>query len=508
VPVFLYPPTLEVRAVIARFDRPMGALPPSPAWIARDEPSPVALAMTELLARFGRSRARPHGAVRVRRLAVAGTLPAIAPVVDLANRAAADTGFPIAVVDLDRLHGALRFSTTREGLRLLDERGVSRDVGKLPCVADAHGPCITPAAIRQDVGVTASTMSTLSVFWAHARFPTELAETLREHHMRLEQLGAVCEGVEIAGPGDDPVGRSLLQMVLDDPEDDHTRLVFADWLEMSDNACHQRRARLIREAVAGREVYELQAQVELDLDLEPMRWQRGFVHRIDLGASRHRVEPALHREPVVEVSVHNVPHDALPATVQELAVWQAELGPIPLLAPSRIRKLQASGYPTRDFWPWLASLRSLTWLSLRIGQGDRARLPALTLNTLHVEGGRLDAAVLATLAPTLETLYLNDVVIDRIPRLPHLRKVTLYRMHIDSLASLVGLPLRELHLDVGALSVDEAPRILSIESLETLGVHGNRALADELTHAIDHGALPHLRAVYGLHPGTRDLRPR
>lgn len=511
MPVFLYPPMLEVRALVARFARPMAAHEPfvAPVGTPSDDRIEIARTMRELLSRFGRRRQHPtrHGGDRVRRCPP----PSIAPAVDAGNHAALASGFPVAVVDLDRLQGELRVSTTAHGTRMLDERGVSRDVGKLPCIVDARGPCVTPVALRHDVRVTAATTATLSIVFAHDRFAPQLEATVREHRAQLERLGGRCEPIVLPGPADDPVGRALLQLVIDDPSDDHARLVFADWLDTFDNACYRRRARLIRESIAGADPWMLRAEVIDDVGAPPAAgWSRGFIQRIALGERIPRVAPVLHREPVEDARVDEVVHDALPASVWEISTHRAALGAIAHRAPQRIRKLQASGHPTDELWRWLGTLSALEWLSLRIGDDDLVQLPPLeALRSLHIEHGRCERRMLEQFAPTLEVLYLNMVDLDETPRLPRLRKLTLYRSGVTSLAFVDGLSLVELHVDATHMTMAERDRILGMETLEVLYVSGNEPLQRAIESALAEGALPNLRAIYGLYVLARPkLRPR
>jgi hypothetical protein len=161
---FPYPPSFELRAVITRFQRPLGELtPPSEflrALIPGEPPVAVWRAVTELLHRFGRRRShsRRPGGERIGRAASRGRLGPINVAVDAANATALSSGLPVVVVDWVRLRGPLHIGATARPTRwVMDDRGNSLEVGGLPSVFEVTGPRVTPVAPDAAARTTAAT---------------------------------------------------------------------------------------------------------------------------------------------------------------------------------------------------------------------------------------------------------------------------------------------------------------------------------------------------------------
>jgi uncharacterized protein (TIGR02996 family) len=504
---FFYPPDLAVRALVARFPAPLGAIATSEALraaVKAPAPPPTATwaAVADLIERFRRRRTsrRPGGQQ------VHGGAPPIDAAVDAGNEVARRRGLPIAVVDRDRLRGALSIGATPPRTVFVDVSGRPVEVGDLPSLDDARGPCITPVAALGEVATTGATRVTLSILWGTAALAAELDTALREHRDWLVAHGAECEELALAGPADGAVGRALLDDILDDPASDQARRVFADWLDQVGGQAGRRRAAYIRDALAGREELALARQVDRDLalsmDFRPIGWSRGFVRSIHLNRELASCG-ALADEPVVEVAVGRDLPPTLPRSTR--LVWANRLRPLPHPAPDRLLRLVLSGYPEPALWPWLAGLSALEELSVQIFDGSRWQLtgpPAL--RRLELYGGLLDRAAVAALpVRRLTTLIvwdnrLDDAAWSALPRAPALEVLRLERNPVTTLAPVDRAPLlRALTLRDLPLAAGEAARILALPSLEELEVVRCPAIEGPLLRALDAGARPYVRFSIG-----------
>lgn len=522
MPPFFALPGFEVRALVARFERPLGELTSPPELLAAlrvsEPPREIWRGVTALLHRFGRRpshRLRPGGE-RIGRAALAGRLRSVDVAVDAATATALRCGLPVTVVDPERLRGPLRVTVTPRATRMpVGADGTTRDVGNVPALADLDGPRVTPVAIDVAARPTAATRTTLSIVWGTQALG--LAAALEYHRELLTAAGARCEPFELPGPADDPTARALLARVLADIDDDGARLAFADWLDAHEGACGRRRARYIREGVAGRDDSNLAREVVSDSGLSywPVGWARGFVRVAHLTrTSNPPLTPRLAGEPLAEVSIDQVELAApVPATVRRFNVWNPALRRVPHPAPERVRELQLSGHPDADLWRWLASLPNLERLWMHIGDDDPWQLadwPSLRL--LHLQGGRFTAASLAALpvrqlaALELQRNGLDDALLRAMPAAPRLAVLRLARNAVTSLEPFAGAPLRELLMWELPLAAAEVRRITAMTDLEALYVAGCPQIEGPLAAALDDGALPSLRRLWGhVYPRRRKI---
>jgi uncharacterized protein (TIGR02996 family) len=525
VPPFFHRPSFEVRALVARFSRPLGELTSPPALHAAlrpgDPPRATWEAVTRLLGRFGRrpSHSLRPGGERVGLAALCGRLRPINVVVDAAMATALRFGLPISLADLARLRAPLRVTALPRATRMrVDALGTTADCGGWRARADVDGPRLTPVAVDAGALTTAATRTTLSVLWGTRALG--LDDALAHHRELLLAAGAECELIELPGPAEDPTGRALLARVLADLDDDAARLAFADWLEAHEGACGRRRARFIRDAIAGRLDHALYHDVVADAELSgwPVGWSRGFVGRACLTRYNNPpLTPRLADQPLEEVSLDQVELAApVPATVRRFSVWNPNLRRVPHPAPERLRELQLSGEPDPDVWAWLASLPNLDKLWMHIGDATPWQLPPeRSLQLLHLQGGSFTAASLSTLPIDhlvdleLNRVALDDITLRALPPTPRLTRLRLCSPSITTLAPFVRAPLRELLVWSTPLAASDVAHITAMTDLEVLYVAECPALEGPLTDAIDAGALPVLRQVDGrLYPRRRAVARR
>lgn len=513
-----------MRAVVARFPRPLGELTSPPELQAAlrpgDPPREVWDAIKKLLARLGRrpSHSLRPGGERVGLAALRGRLRSVDVAVDAAIATALRFGLPLSLADRSRLRGPLHVTVLPRATRMrLDARGTTRDLGGLPAVTDDGGPRMTPAAVDADVLTTPATTTTLSVLWGTRALG--LDDALAHHRDLLLAAGAECELLELPGPADDPTARALLARVLADLDDDAARLALADWFEAHEGACGRRRARFIRDAIAGRLDPALYHQVLADTELSrwPVAWARGFVARACLNRDHNPpLTPRLAAEPLEEVDITEVrPVAPVPDTVRRFRVCSPTLRRVPHPRPARLRELHLSGEPDADVWAWIAELPNLDKLWMHIGDAIPWQLPReRALQLLHLRGGTLTAAALAAFPMDrlveleLDRVALDDAVLHSLPPTPRLTTLRLGNLPVTTLAPFVRAPLRELLVWSTPLAAADVAQIAAMTDLEVLYVAGCPALEGPLTAAIDAGALPALRRLDGHIRPRRRVVPR
>lgn len=523
VPPFFHLPSFEVRALVASFPRPLGELP-SPARQAAppaDPPRATWDAITDLLARFGRRPSHPlrPGGERVGRAALRGRLRPVDVAVDAAIATALRFGLPVSLADHARLRAPLRVTALPRAIRMrVDAHGTTRDVGGVPAVVDPGGPRLTPVAVDADALTTPATRTTLSVLWGTRALG--LDDALAHHRELLLGAGAECRAIDLPGPAADPTGRALLARILADLDDDVARLAFADWLAVHEGAPGQRRARFIRDGIAGRLDPALYHDVVADTELSgwPVGWSRGFPSRAHLDQYHNPpLTPRLAEQPLEEVGISQVmPVAPVPATVRRFSVWNPTLRPIPHPAPERLRELQLSGEPDPDVWAWLAGLPGLDKLWMHIGDATAWQLPReRSLQLLHLKGGTFTTDSLAALPCDrlvdleLDRVGMGDAILRALPPTPRLTRLRLSSPSLTTLAPFVRAPLRELLVWSTPLAAADVEQIAAMTSLEVLYVAGCPALEGPLTAALDAGALPSLRQLDGhLHPRRRAIPRR
>ena len=171
---------LRVHAVVAELAKPLEQVP-SPPWLTGllclDASAPVRgsegvrTAVRDLLRARG-YRPTGRGKPSSEYLAAAigeGRLGSINAVVDAGNAASLHSGLPISVVDLDACRPPLCIAVPPAGARYVFNRGGQEiDVGGLPSLCDADGPCANAVKDAQRTKTTAATRRVLGVVWGAA----------------------------------------------------------------------------------------------------------------------------------------------------------------------------------------------------------------------------------------------------------------------------------------------------------------------------------------------------
>ncbi len=165
-------------AVIPRVDGPIATPSWLAMWLRSDADVGLGLAAPDdALRRLVRDALRARGfkptgrskpsSEYLRNAAAAGALPSIQPMVDLGNAISLHSGLPISVVDLDRAVRPLKLAVADTGVSyVFHASGQTIDVGGLPCLFDADGPCANAVKDAQRTKVDGSTVRTLTIVWA------------------------------------------------------------------------------------------------------------------------------------------------------------------------------------------------------------------------------------------------------------------------------------------------------------------------------------------------------
>ena len=176
LPVFPWPGH-AVQALLVDLPAALQELP-SPPWLvellAADAPAPVRSfeslkgAVRDLLRGHGyrpTGRGKPSSEYLAGAVAE-GRLGSINAVVDVGNAASLHSGLPISVVDLGLCQEPLRIDVPPPGSEYVFNRGGQTiDVGGLPCLFDALGPCANAVKDAQRSKTTPATRRVLAVVW-------------------------------------------------------------------------------------------------------------------------------------------------------------------------------------------------------------------------------------------------------------------------------------------------------------------------------------------------------
>jgi len=200
-------PLLALRACTTAFPAPVGQTPsafvaflgpgPSPGGMV---PSSDALraAVRDLLRHGGfkpTGRSKPASEYLIK-AAEGGFLGGINVAVDACNVVSLHSGFPISVVDLDRVRLPLRIGLAEAGASyVFNATGQTIDIGGLLCLHDAEGPCANAVKDCQRTKTTAETTRTLSVLWGVRGFEPALDAACAWYQHALTTAGAVVEDV-------------------------------------------------------------------------------------------------------------------------------------------------------------------------------------------------------------------------------------------------------------------------------------------------------------------------
>ena len=163
------------------------------------------LAVRDMLRHWGHKpagRGKPASEYLVRAVNQ-GELGSINVAVDVCNAVSLHSGFPIAMVDLDRAKPPFRVSPgLPEESYVFNASGQEMSLKGLVCLRDAVGPCANPVKDAQRTKTDEGTTRTLTVIWGIAGFEDNLSAAVGWYHEMLGRVGArvravgVCQATE------------------------------------------------------------------------------------------------------------------------------------------------------------------------------------------------------------------------------------------------------------------------------------------------------------------------
>ena len=202
-------PLLRPAAFTTRFPSPLGGLA-VPGWLmdqlTLDAVTPfrraedLRMAVRDMLRIWGHKpagRGKPASEYLVRAVD-RGELGSINPSVDVCNVVSLHSGFPIALVDLDRASPPFRVGPGEpDATYVFNASGQEMSLKGLVCLHDADGPCANPVKDAQRTKTHEGTTRTLTSIWGVAGFEDRLATAVSWYQEMLVRLGATVETVEI-----------------------------------------------------------------------------------------------------------------------------------------------------------------------------------------------------------------------------------------------------------------------------------------------------------------------
>ncbi len=203
-------PLLEVGAFATRFSRPPAELSTPdaittlmsadarPPMISSDE---VRLGIRQLLRHGGfkpAGRSKP-AAEYLTAAHAESRFPRINAAVDACNVASLWSGFPISLIDLDRVDGALSVCCCPQGTTyVFNPSGQVIDASGLLAVYDALGPTGTPVKDAQRTKTHDGTVRTLAIVWGTTALSGRTAQTTAWYRELVAQIaGATNEDVAL-----------------------------------------------------------------------------------------------------------------------------------------------------------------------------------------------------------------------------------------------------------------------------------------------------------------------
>ncbi|MHC4953446.1 MAG: phenylalanine--tRNA ligase beta subunit-related protein [Planctomycetota bacterium] len=164
------------------------------APLAREED--VRQAVRDLLRHGGykpTGRGKPASEYLVK-AAAAGKLGTINAAVDCCNAVSLHSGFPISVVDLDRVTPPLRIGIADPGEKFVfNASGQEIDLAGLLCLFDAAGACANAVKDSQRTKTGPSTTRTLSVVWGCRGHEGRLERAVAWYRELVESTGGATE---------------------------------------------------------------------------------------------------------------------------------------------------------------------------------------------------------------------------------------------------------------------------------------------------------------------------
>lgn len=198
-------PLLDLHCFVAQFARPLGqlAVPAAlTALLAADAPAPlysderVREAVRNLFRHTGfkpTGRSKPASEYLLRAV-TEGRLASINLAVDTCNVVSYHSGLPVSVVDLDRVREPLCVGVTPAGTSyVFNASGQAIDLGGLPCLFDADGPCAGAIKDSQRTKTGAGTVRTLTLIWGTRDLPGRAGQAEAWYRELLEMHGATTE---------------------------------------------------------------------------------------------------------------------------------------------------------------------------------------------------------------------------------------------------------------------------------------------------------------------------
>jgi DNA/RNA-binding domain of Phe-tRNA-synthetase-like protein len=200
-------PHLRPAAFTTMFPQPLGELL-TPGWLAAflsadaDPPfrrdDALRMAVRDMLRHWGHKpagRGKPASEYLVRAVD-RGELGLINVAVDACNAVSLHSGFPIALVDLDRTRPPFRVAPGAAGMSyVFNAAGQEIDLKGLVCLFDGDGPCANPVKDAQRTKTHEETTQTLTVIWGITGYEGRLTDALAWYHQILEVVGATVEKV-------------------------------------------------------------------------------------------------------------------------------------------------------------------------------------------------------------------------------------------------------------------------------------------------------------------------
>ena len=128
-----------------------------------------------------------------------GDLGSINLAVDVCNVVSLHSGFPIALVDLDRAQPPFRVAPGPvEGSYVFNASGQEMSLKGLICLYDADGPCGNPVKDAQRTKTGEETTRTLTVMWGVAGFEEQRDQAVGWYRELLENAGGSVQTVNVA----------------------------------------------------------------------------------------------------------------------------------------------------------------------------------------------------------------------------------------------------------------------------------------------------------------------
>jgi DNA/RNA-binding domain of Phe-tRNA-synthetase-like protein len=202
-------PILRPASFTTLFPIPLGEME-TPEWLMtlltidaeaplqRDET--LRMAVRDMLRHWGHKpagRGKPASEYLVRAV-TQGELSSINVAVDVCNAVSLHSGFPIAMVDLDRARPPFRVSPGMpDESYVFNASGQEMALKGLICLRDAAGPCANPVKDAQRTKTHEGTERTLTVIWGVDGFEERRDAAVAWYQELLGRLGASLETVEV-----------------------------------------------------------------------------------------------------------------------------------------------------------------------------------------------------------------------------------------------------------------------------------------------------------------------